>query len=63
MNLFLKVLIKISYKLLNKLKCLQKISFTLESLKTEVEFVLNSNESCENQVRLDTIKQLYSKVS
>ncbi|XP_025206146.1 dystrophin, isoforms A/C/F/G/H-like [Melanaphis sacchari] len=42
-------------------QCL-KMSSTLESLKSEVEFVLNSNENCENQLQLETIKQLYSKL-
>jgi len=42
---------------------LQKMNSTLESLKSEVEFVTNSNETCENQLQLETIKQLYSKVS
>ncbi|XP_026807467.1 dystrophin-like [Rhopalosiphum maidis] len=42
-------------------QCL-KMSSTLESLKSEVEFVINSNENCENQLQLETIKQLYSKL-
>lgn len=39
------------------------MSSTLESLKSEVEFVTSSNETCENQLQLETIKQLYTKVS
>ncbi|XP_022178731.1 dystrophin, isoforms A/C/F/G/H-like isoform X1 [Myzus persicae] len=42
-------------------QCL-KMSSTLESLKSEVEFVTSSNETCENQLQLETIKQLYSKL-
>lgn len=42
---------------------LQTISSTLENLKTEVEFVTSSNENYENQLQVETIKQLYSKVS
>ncbi|XP_050057098.1 dystrophin, isoforms A/C/F/G/H isoform X3 [Aphis gossypii] len=42
-------------------QCL-KTNSALESLKSEVEFVINSNENCENQLQLETIKQLYSKL-
>jgi len=40
---------------------LQKINSTLDSLKIDVEFVIQSNETNENQLK--TIKQLFSKVS
>lgn len=39
------------------------MSSMLENLKSEVEFLISSNETCENQLQLETIKQLYSKVS
>lgn len=35
----------------------------LESLKNEVEFFTNSNETNENQLQIESMKQLYSKVS
>lgn len=41
----------------------QKINSMLESLKNEVEFFTNSNEINENKLQVESIKQLYSKVS
>jgi hypothetical protein len=39
------------------------MSSTLEILKNEVDFVISSNETYENQLQIETINQLYSKVS
>lgn len=39
------------------------MSSTLESLKNEVDFVKSSNETYDNQLQIETINQLYSKVS
>lgn len=46
-----------------KLNDFQNINSTLESLKNEVEYFINSNETSENQLQVESIKQLYSKVS
>lgn len=39
------------------------MSSTLENLKNEVDFVMSSNENDENQLQIETINQLYSKVN
>lgn len=64
-DLLFKIHIEIILKNFNTklINVLQKMNSTLESLKNEVDFVINSNETYENQLQIETINKLYSEVS